>query len=349
MISLIISLVLFLISIVVRLYITYLQLHLKALEITAKGVLKVAEKGITERGTGRLIGKAKDLAIFGIILAIKISLAVAKLLIQIIRLLIWVFTTFGIVSSLISIFLIIVFVSAGAYILLGSGGSGSVILDTNSSTAITSGASTDTLNAGGILPPASGNLGEMLENLGKLYIANVPTYQTNPASRPKENWVYGTRDYYTVSFNGGTIKIGDDCTGFSGAYMRYVAGVTTAEIPDNGSGGLVHDDGVRAALEKHGWKKYSLMDEQEFANESDISKLQTGDILVINRPSSNPKYPHHHAEVYIDPNNSFGWGYIRTKYNTSNTFKVVKGKGLQERDDDTRCYQYYYRYVGVKK
>jgi len=187
------------------------------------------------------------------------------------------------------------------------------------------------LTDGSLLKCGSVNGGDLiakLEELGKWYIDNVPTYTCGTSGK-----FSNCRIKYDNPFT--TRAYGDDCTEFTSAYMDYVCGGTIAE---SYSGGMVDPNGSWAkSVEKCNWKAYSS---------DEIDQLQPGDVLIAHKGSLYSTKGHH-GEVYIDENTTFGWGTIKKNYPTNN--KIVKKQygGHTHFEDGGHDYITVYRYEGV--
>jgi hypothetical protein len=206
-----------------------------------------------------------------------------------------ILATIIMLSSMFLVFLVAGACGAAVYLLLLNGDYVSTI--TNSMSTSSDGTSTvassniDTSNAVAVC-----------EALGKWYIANVPTYQSKTSGKGS-----GTRTFYACDLlysikNGATV--GDDCTGFAAAYASLVAGTW---IPVSWSGAMYSGD---SNFINAGWKYYKI------SEIGGVSGLLPGDILVCNN-GVDSKSLGHHAEVYLGPSSSFGWGKIQSQYPSS--------------------------------
>lgn len=179
---------------------------------------------------------------------------------------------------------------------------------------------------------SSGDLLAKLEELGKWYIENVPTYQTNTGACGTSP-VSGTRKYYENPYT--NRKYGDDCTEFTAAYMDYVCG---SSIQESYSGGMIDPNGSWAkSIEACGWKGY-------FSDE--IDSLQPGDVLISHGGMFYSGYGEH-GEIYIDENSSFGWGAIQCNYPTPNSITKSISGGHTHYLDAGHDYITIYRYSGA--
>ena len=177
--------------------------------------------------------------------------------------------------------------------------------------------SKDTSNAN------SGDLAASLQKLGQFYIDNVGTYSQES-------------DYVQIDFIGGSFR--KDCTGFAIAYMSYVAGKI---LPDSYTLEIIDPDGSWAKTAgEAGWKVYTS---DEIGS---LENLQTGDVLIAdNRYGYSTKGQH--AEIYIDPNHSFGWGATKYTYPTDNVFTVSNSGGHVHIMDGGHDYITVYRYMNA--
>ncbi len=170
---------------------------------------------------------------------------------------------------------------------------------------------------------AGGDLAGKLEEVGTWYIANVSTYQNGNS---------GSRKYYQTPF--GSRSFGDDCTEFVAAYMSYMCG---SDVPESYSGDMVYPDGSWAqSVASCGWKAYSS---------DEIDSLQTGDVLIAHAGALYSTKGHH-GEIYINENQTFGWGSVKSSYPTSNSIQKVESGGHVHYKDSTHDYVTIYRYEG---
>lgn len=170
----------------------------------------------------------------------------------------------------------------------------------------------------GSIPNADASVSEKLEAIAKWYIKNIPTYQYNyPPSRGS-----GSRKMYKCDLL--NCNVGDDCTGFAGAFAAYVSGEKS--LATNAPGSSTWASGSWNGT-KYGFKKISP------ANIS-VNDLQTGDILATNG----------HAEIFVAKDKSFGWGSVQTEYPRKKTWS--KSDNCFKLQYDSRSYTCVYRYVG---
>lgn len=175
-----------------------------------------------------------------------------------------------------------------------------------------------------------------LETLANWYIKNVPTYQGTSSGSEGS----GARKYYQTPF--GEKSRGDDCTEFTALYMSYVCG---KDLSETYSGGMIDPNGAWAKeAEKNGWKAY---------NTDEIGSLKPGDVLVSHSGSSintddgiMTSSKGHHAEVYLDNNETFGWGSVQESYPLKRTIEPVKVNGKTHYKDSSHDYITVYRYEG---
>lgn len=162
----------------------------------------------------------------------------------------------------------------------------------------------------------AGNIESSLKAMAEWYIANVNTYQNSVTGGGTRH-----RKYYKCDLLDGK-GVGDDCTGFAGAFASLVAG---EYISASGSGELVTGS---SSYEKAGWKRFDLKKEGW-----SLSDLRLGDILARNG----------HAEVFVDESHSFGWGAKQTHYPKDASWKECSGGGVYY---GSTYYSVMYRYVG---
>lgn len=175
-----------------------------------------------------------------------------------------------------------------------------------------------------------------LEELANWYIKNVPTYQ----KMPKGYKGSGSRAYYQTPY--GIKARGDDCTEFVGLYMSYICGTNLEETY---SGGMIDPKGDWAKeAAKYGWKAYTT---------DEIGELHPGDVLVAHSGSSiqsengiMTSSEGQHAEVYLDNNETFGWGQVQETYPSKRTIEAVEVNGQTHYKDSDHDYITVYRYEG---
>lgn len=172
----------------------------------------------------------------------------------------------------------------------------------------------------------SENLLAALEEVGKWYIENVPTYWGN---RGQEN----PRKYYQTPF--ASRAFGDDCTEFVALYMSYVSG---ADISSSSSHTMVLPNSSWAQeVAKLNWKVYSS---------DEAGSLQPGDVMIAHGGTLYSDYGEH-GEVYIDESHTFGWGSVKSVYPTNNTVTTTKeSDGHVHFKDSSHDYITIYRYEG---
>jgi len=182
-------------------------------------------------------------------------------------------------------------------------------------------------SSGKVACGAAGDYAVSLETVAMWYIENVNTYQKSTSGKGT-----GSRKYYKTPF--GERKFGDDCTEFAAAYMSFISGT---DIPESYSGAMVDPNGSWAqSVSSAGWKAYSS---------DEIGALQMGDILIAHSGSLYSTKGHH-AEIYINASQTFGWGSIKSSYPTSNTITTSNEGGHVHFRDNTHDYITVYRFEG---
>ena len=170
------------------------------------------------------------------------------------------------------------------------------------------------------------DLKEKLKTSADWYIKHIGTYQAAGGGR---------KNYKNPNDPLGTS--GDDCTGFACSYMRSVA--NTSNIPDSWSGAMheLNGDFAKKAA-KAGWKQYTV------AELGGLKNLKPGDVLVAYKPND-PHASHalsHHAEIYLGPKQTFGWGKVQKSYPKNNVLHDEKNAVW----DSRHTYDIVYRYEG---
>ncbi len=177
------------------------------------------------------------------------------------------------------------------------------------------------------------DLKEKLKTSADWYIKHVGTYQAAGRGRRKS---YGNP-------NDPIGTCGDDCTGFACSYMRSVA--NTSNIPDSYSEAMhVLNGSFAKQAAKAGWKQYTV------AELGGLKNLKPGDVLVAfkaNDPHADllPDGTHknsHHAEIYLGPKQTFGWGKVQKSYPKNNVVHDEKNAVW----DNGHTYDIVYRYEG---
>jgi len=167
-----------------------------------------------------------------------------------------------------------------------------------------------------------------LEEVANWYIENVPTYTCHT-----DNKFYECRKFYDNPFT--ERDFADDCSEFASLYMSYVCGV---DAPQATTLGMVDPNGSYAkTMEECGWIPYTS---------DEIDSLQPGDVLIANSSFSYSKKGHH-AEIYINESQTFGWGSIKKSYPTSNTITKREYGGHVHFEDSGHDYITVYRYAGA--
>ena len=131
---------------------------------------------------------------------------------------------------------------------------------------------------------SSGDVLGKLEELSEFFISDVHEY----------SW----SSYVKIPFlNNDSFR--KDCSGFASAYMYYVSGVN---LGSPGTGEMIGNS-FKTSAANAGWIAY---DASEIG---DASNLLPGDVLVEHISGTNG-----HAEIYIDPTHTFGWGQVQSHY-----------------------------------
>lgn len=177
---------------------------------------------------------------------------------------------------------------------------------------------------GEIYDKSTGDLDKDLASCANWYIQNVTTYQQSTSGKGT-----GSRKRYLCPLDP-TGYAGDDCTGFAVFFMRYVAGTT--KIGDATSEMMIDaNNSWSKNVQKYGWKRYKA------SQIGSVKKMKPGDVMVAYK-----KGAYHHAEIYLSPKTTFGWGKIRTEYPVSNSITYKNG-GFS---DSSHVYTVIYRYEG---
>lgn len=184
-----------------------------------------------------------------------------------------------------------------------------------------------------VVPGNTASLYSACETMAKWYIANIPTYAGTYDNRCVEVWWY---DCNIMPF--GTMKVGDECGRFAAAYGSYVSG---KKIVNEGSLRTIYSGS--ASWESAGWKYYT-MDEI-----GGVAGLQPGDVMMC-ADKTDPCSRGGHAEVYLAPNKTFGWGQIQTSF-PSNTSTLTNwtcphGNIYVQAGSGGHRYGRIFRYVG---
>lgn len=164
---------------------------------------------------------------------------------------------------------------------------------------------------------SEGDLLAKLEDLSNYFIENAGEYNQGAY-------------LYVPQLNSNIRK---DCTGFAVAYMSYVSGV---DLPESYTGEMVEINGSWAQkASEAGWKAYSS------SEIGDASNLLPGDVLIEHTSGTNG-----HAEIYISPTETFGWGSKQDHYPLSKTItnNTVNGKTVFSDGRHTQ-YRVIYRYM----
>ena len=184
---------------------------------------------------------------------------------------------------------------------------------------------------------AKGEIKEALESLSKWMVDNVPTYQSHrqdgypPSANASANPGTVNRSESGVSLYkcdlvpGG--EVGDDCSSFAVAYMNMVCGECV--LARDWTGGLISPT---HAFSQHGWVYHKC------SELSSINDLQYGDVLVAHGPTYGVKQ---HAEIFMSPTQSMGWGYVHNQFPVAKTFTLSNGLVY-----DTHGYYAFWRYEG---
>lgn len=167
-----------------------------------------------------------------------------------------------------------------------------------------------------------------LEKLANWYIENVTTYTCYTDGKFRE-----CRKFYDNPFT--ERDYADDCSEFASLYMSYVCGVdapiaTTAEMVDPNSS-------YAQTLKDCGWVSYTS---------DEIGSLQSGDVLIAHNGFSYSKQGQH-AEIYINENQTFGWGTIKKSYPSNNSISKSEYDGHVHFKDSGHDYITIYRYAGA--
>lgn len=140
------------------------------------------------------------------------------------------------------------------------------------------------------------------QTMANWYIAHVPTYQQRTDGSASGNVGWYTCDIMPF----GSMQVGDECGRFAAAYGSYASG---KKIVNEGAIRTIYKGSN--AWTNAGWKYYT-MDEI-----GGVNGLQPGDVMLASNVAD-PCSKGGHAEVYLGPNKTFGWGRIQTKF-PSNT------------------------------
>lgn len=241
----------------------------------------------------------------------------------------------------------------------------------NWSQAVFGGGSSVSIGSSGGVNYANGSVMEALETVTKWYIEHIPTYQgdirkgTDKPSKAATDWQdnyitingeskrYGDlkrvegRTYYPCdllgSFDDG-FEAGDDCSGFTATYIRFllhnknvVGNFSTANLCGTGDthnallqNGFICID-ISKMVDKDGYPTFKLSD------------LVPGDIMVAYKEGS-----YGHAEIYVSPEETFGWGAARDTYwrKYSMTLGKQGGKWGLKMGSWKGLYRWIYRYTG---
>lgn len=166
---------------------------------------------------------------------------------------------------------------------------------------------------------SSGELLSRLEFLANYFIENAGEYNQGAY-------------LYVPELNQSIRK---DCSGFAGAYMSYVSGVNLRE---SYTGEMVEINGswAKAAMDA-GWQAFTA---EEIG---DVSNLQPGDVLIEHTSGSKG-----HAEIYISPTETFGWGSKQSHYPLSKTIvNTSTGSKVRFGDGYHKEYRVIYRYMNA--
>lgn len=309
----------------------------KAAVGTAKTAGKVAVK------TAKVTKKVGQLSIK----ALKLAIRAIQGIINVIHAVVTFLLSLGVVGIVILVIIVLFLVAAVAGALLSIStvpGGGFVVGGANTGglgTPILGGGTTGIYSPGGVNPgqvsgPSSpgvvtpGNtqaLYDACKVMGNWYINNVKKYSAPSIT------------YFTCDLLNGD-KVGDSCVLFASAYIAYVTGKPYSSVKQAGAktvyGGV---DNWQAA----GFKMYTT-DEIGGAE-----GLLPGDILICSDLKDSCSKGGH-AEVYLGPGESFGWGQVQTKFPSSKAVMTTKvcTHGLKYIQAGTRGHIYgrVYRYTG---
>ena len=175
-----------------------------------------------------------------------------------------------------------------------------------------------------IIDKSTGDMETDLASCANWFIKNVDTYQND-----KRGQGTGKRKDYVCPLDPGG-HVGDDCTAFACFFMRYVA--NTNKIGDSTSQTMSDTTSSWATnAEKNGWKHYTAK------QIGSVKKLKVGDVMVAYKTGS-----YHHAEIFVSPTTTFGWGSIKSEFPVSNKI-TYSGGGFHDSD---HVYTIIYRYEG---
>lgn len=301
----------------------------KAVKTTGKAV-KTTGKAV--KTTGKAAKTTVKVGIKGTKLAIKglkLAIRALKFIIMLIRTLVTFLLSLGIIGVVILVVIILILAGAVGFSIImvmnEDGFEGST--STGGSTVVDGGSGGSGGNVNTNVDTSS--LVACCESLGRWYIANINTYQCSPAGQKGT----GSRKGYKCDIFGTEKTVYDDCTGFSAAYASLVSGKSVIPYASSElyAGGKSYIDA--------GWKRYTTAEIGGAAN------LLAGDILVRNE-GVDSKTTGHHAEIYLSPSTTFGWGSVKTNYPVNATaVDSVRYPGYIEIGSDR--YGVVYRYEGT--
>ena len=121
-----------------------------------------------------------------------------------------------------------------------------------------------------------------------------------------------------------------DCSGFAVAYMSYVSGVL---LPTSSTSEMVDINSSWAkTANSAGWQAFTAEEV------GDVSNLKPGDVLVERG----------HTEIYVGPNETFGWGQKQSKYPLSKTMvNTSTGNKVRFGDGYHSDYKTIYRFMNA--